>query len=171
MARINVWLLLVVALGLLGGFVVGHQALAPDVVSEVATQVVVDTAQEQLITQYYAPLIPFTIGTTTIQVSVADTRETRIKGLSDTPVLPVGLGKLFVFESDSDWSIWMKDMQYPLDIIWLDGERVIVHIEENVSPATYPESFSSPTPARYVLEVNASTTAEYGWSVGDQAAW
>lgn len=171
MARLGTRSLVVTALLFFGGLVLWSQWSPTVEVSPEPALSVTDPVEQSIIAEYFAPLIPFSIGSTTIRVSVADTRETRIQGLSDTPELPTDIGKLFVFETDDAWSIWMKDMQYPLDIIWLDATKQIVHIEENVSPATYPESFSSPIPARYVLEINASATAQYGWTVGDEAAW
>lgn len=172
MARLKTWTLVLITLALLGSFVLWSKLRNASYAGSDSVSVpAVVTAEQQIIAEYFAPLIPFVLGSTTLQVSVADTREARVQGLSGTPILPSGIGKLFVFESDDAWSIWMKDMQYPLDIIWLDHARTIVHVEENVSPDTYPESFSSPTPARYVLEVNASTTAAHGWEVGDRATW
>lgn len=129
------------------------------------------TAYEEIIATYYAPLTPLTINGDHLQVSIADTVENRTRGLSGTPVLPPGLGKLFVFDVADTWNFWMKDMQYPLDIIWFDEERQIVHIETNVAPATYPETVEPSVPARYVLEVNAGVSNAFGWEVGDQAAW
>jgi len=168
--------LFIIGVGLCGVYVVYVQSplattRSPVAVSQSGIAAALTDEYADVIAAHYAPLIPLTIGATTLQVSVADTVATRVQGLSDTPVLPPGLGKLFVFDTDSAWGIWMKDMLYPLDIIWLDSERRIVHIETAVSPATYPESFSSPIPARYVLEINASTSLQYGWEVGDRASW
>jgi uncharacterized protein len=117
---------------------------------------------------FYPELIPIIIGSTTVQASVADTIPERIKGLSDTPFLPEGVVKLFAFGSAGEQSIWMKDMNYPIDIMWLAKDGKIVHIEENVSPDTYPESFSSPTPAWYVIEANAGFVASNSLKRGDE---
>ena len=116
---------------------------------------------------YYPVTVPVTIGTTTVLASVADTLPERIKGLSDTPYLPEGVVKLFAFGSEGPHAIWMKDMQYAIDIIWADKEGKIVHIEENVRPESYPDSFSSPTPAWYVVETNAGFVERSGVMKGD----
>jgi uncharacterized membrane protein (UPF0127 family) len=100
--------------------------------------------------------------------SVADTIPERIKGLSGTPFLPDKVVKLFAFGAAGEQSIWMKNMNYPLDIIWLDKEGIIVHIEKDISPETYPDSFSSPAPAWYVIEANAGFTASNTVAVGDK---
>jgi uncharacterized membrane protein (UPF0127 family) len=119
---------------------------------------------------YYPELVPIVIGATAVQASVADSLPERIKGLSDTPYLPDGVVKLFAFGAEGEHGIWMKDMKYPLDIIWVAKSGTIVHIEENISPETYPESFSSPTPAWYVIEANAGFVASTSLKVGDEVA-
>jgi uncharacterized membrane protein (UPF0127 family) len=116
----------------------------------------------------YPKTVPITIGEAVVQASVANTLPERIKGLSDTPFLPEGVVKLFAFGADGTHSIWMKDMNYSLDIIWVAEEGEIVHIEENVSPETYPKAFSSPVPAWYVIEANAGFVASNTVAIGDE---
>ncbi len=127
-----------------------------------------DTTDQSNWRVYYPTTVPIVIGPTTVAASVADSLPERIKGLSDTPYLPEGLVKLFAFGAAGSHSIWMKDMQYPLDIIWVDKEGSITHIEENISPETFPESFSSPTPAWYVIEANAGFVASNNITKTDQ---
>lgn len=115
----------------------------------------------------YPVTVPVTIGSIPLKASVAETMTQRIKGLSDTPFLPDDVVKLFVFGAPGSHSIWMKDMNYPIDILWADEEGVIVHIEENVSPDTYPKSFPSPVPAWYVIEANAGFIASSSVTLGD----
>lgn len=118
--------------------------------------------------RFYPITVPITLAGVPMLASVADTMSTRIKGLSDTPYLPDNVVKLFAFGVPGSHSIWMKDMNYPLDIIWIAEEGEIVHIEENVSPDTFPESFSSPVPAWFVVETNAGFVAENQVQVGDE---
>jgi len=93
------------------------------------------------------------VGGEALEVAVASSLEEKILGLSFTKSFPSEIdGLLFEYEPGSNPSIWMKDMNYPIDIFWLDGGYNIVHRENNVSPDTFPESFSSPTPSAYVLE-------------------
>jgi uncharacterized membrane protein (UPF0127 family) len=117
---------------------------------------------------YYPEVVPIIIGTTTLYASVADSMPELIKGLSDTPYLPAEIVKLFAFGTDGKHAIWMKNMNYPLDIIWLTEEGKVVHIVEDVSPDTYPESFAPPVPARYVIEANAGLVASTSLAVGDE---
>lgn len=119
--------------------------------------------------QYYPTTVPVVIGSVTVAASVADTLPERIKGLSNTPYLPDGMVKLFAFGSLGTHSIWMKDMLYSIDIIWVSEEGSIIHIEPNVSPETYPASFASPTAnAWYVIETNAGFVEKNNIQIGDQ---
>lgn len=116
----------------------------------------------------YPNTVPIMIGSVAVQASIADTMSSRIKGLSDTPYLPANVVKLFAFGVAGSHSIWMKDMLYPLDIIWAVEDGTIVHIEENVSPDSFPTSFASPTPAWFVIEANAGFVANEQISLGDK---
>ena len=118
--------------------------------------------------RYYPSTVPITIGSSTVAASVADSLAERIQGLSDTPYLPEGLVKLFVFGAEGNHSIWMKDMNYSLDILWATRSGEVVHIEENVAPETYPTSFASPVPAWYVVEANAGFIEQENIQLGDQ---
>lgn len=116
----------------------------------------------------YPNTVRILIKDTAVYASVADTMPERMQGLSKTPFLPDNVVKLFAFGSTGKHSIWMKDMNYPLDIMWVDEDGVIVHIEPNVSPDSYPESYAPPTPALYVIEANAGFTASNSIAVGDK---
>lgn len=101
------------------------------------------------------------VGGRALKVEIADNSHSQILGLSGRPGLAENTGMLFVFENSTFHSFWMKDMLFSLDIIWITDEGKIVGIEESVSPDTFPESFYSPEPVRYVLEV------EGGWAVNN----
>ena len=102
-----------------------------------------------------------------LTVEVVDTPELRRQGLSDRQSLGNNEGMLFDFEqSSSQHCIWMKDMQFPLDIIWADENKQVVYIEQNVKLDTYPDSFCPDSVARYVLEINAGRSSEIGIEVG-----
>lgn len=103
----------------------------------------------------------------TIRVSVADTPAERESGLSGRASLVAGEGMLFVFPEDGRYAFWMKDMHFAIDILWISREGVIVDLEENVSPETYPATFTPRTEARYVVELPAGYAQEHGVRVGD----
>ncbi len=114
-----------------------------------------------------ADTIQLVLAKQTFRASVANTPELRKQGLSDTLVLPDDEAKLFIFDTVDTYSFWMKDMNYPIDIFWLDENKIIVHIEEDVQPDTYPTSFKPSLPALYVLETNAGIATQLGVVVGD----
>lgn len=110
--------------------------------------------------------VPFRIGGRVIEVERAVTGEQRMHGLSARGGLAKDTGMLFVFTNDDTYGFWMKDMRFPIDIIWLDASYTIVDMEERVEPATYPTVFYPSAPARYVLEVPAGFVQEHGLSIG-----
>ena len=103
---------------------------------------------------------------TTIRLIIASTSAEQELGLGDRSSLPAAEGMLFVFDQSSDYGFWMKDMEFPLDIIWLDKDFKIIHIEPNLSPSTYPQAFSPGSPAKYVIEVNAGFAKQHTLAVG-----
>ena len=103
----------------------------------------------------------------TVHIALADTPETRSRGLSGRSELSFDEGMLFVFPEDGAYGFWMKDMQIPIDIIWMSQAGVVVDMALNVSPDTYPASFFPKTPARYVLEVAAGFAERYSVRIGD----
>jgi len=130
---------------------------------------VYQTYREEVVTHFFGDQ-PTTlyVGTIPIAVSVADDDLERQQGLSGVEQMGEFAGKLFIFEREDYHGIWMKDMLFPLDIIWLNNEQEVVHIEKNVSPDTYPDSFVPSVPARFVIEVNAFFTQNQGILVGNK---
>ena len=102
-------------------------------------------------------------------VDVADTQALRTKGLSGSKSLDLDRGLLFDFKEDGKYGIWMKDMNYSLDIIWLDSNMNVVHVEQSISPKTFPKVFTSSTPSRYVLEINSGLSKKYEIVKGSKA--
>lgn len=107
------------------------------------------------------------IGEREVSLIIANDTNSRIQGLSDRKSLPKDSAMLFVFETSGRYGIWMKDMNFPIDIIWLDENKKIVTIEENVSPDTYPRSFFPLEESLYVIEANVGFIKENHLSVGN----
>jgi uncharacterized membrane protein (UPF0127 family) len=101
-----------------------------------------------------------------IRVRVANTEKTRELGLSGFIDLPTGQGMLFVFPQVGIYSFWMKDMNFPLDMIWIDENGSVVYRVINADPSSYPKTFTPSASARYVLEIPAHTADDYGFLVG-----
>jgi uncharacterized membrane protein (UPF0127 family) len=103
-------------------------------------------------------VIPLTLPSgTVLQVEVMVKDEDRAMGLMFRPSLPKDRGMLFLFERPDFHGIWMKNCKFPIDIVWLDEERKIVHMAESVPPCK-AEPCAVYTPLRrssYVVELNA----------------
>lgn len=108
-----------------------------------------------------------TIKDVSLIVEIAATETAREKGLCCRKSLPEKTGMLFVFELEGDYSFWMKDTLIPLDIFWINNQKKVVHIERNVQPSSYPDTFGSDRPAKYVLETNAGFAKKHRISIGD----
>lgn len=106
-----------------------------------------------------------------ITIETVSTQPARQRGLSGRPSLPENSGLLFDMGTDGLHGIWMKDMNFPLDIIWFDPQFTVVHIEQNATPESYPEIFRPTVLSRYVLEVNAGYVAKNTIKVGDSATF
>ena len=116
---------------------------------------------------YEENTIPLSIGQATLSVYVADTGILREKGLGGRESLSEGYGMLFIFEKADFQSFWMKDMKFPIDIIWIDETKRVVFVKNKVSPASYPETFSPKVSAKYVLETPAGFSEKNRLKVGD----
>lgn len=118
------------------------------------------------------PKVIIQIGDAQIKAVKADTPEKRRIGLSNHTFLPKNEGMLFIFPNKDTRVFWMKDMDFAIDIIWLD-EKSIFQIDENVQPE--PEVQIDNNLRRYisnqktdlVLEVNAGFVEENEIQVGD----
>jgi hypothetical protein len=100
-------------------------------------------------------------------VEVANTDAERIQGLSDRPDLLPRNGLLFIFDSVGVQSMWMKNMNFPLDIVWIDANKKIVKIQENALPCSMNsthicEAYSSIYPIKYAIELKAGDATAIG---------
>ncbi len=106
------------------------------------------------------PHVTVKLGDGVYNATVAKTADDITKGLSGTTGLRQDQALLMVYESDGKWPIWMKDMQYPIDIVWMDKGKKVVHIVKNAPPDSYPEKFTPKKDARYVIELPAGATSQ-----------
>lgn len=97
------------------------------------------------------------IGTVTYVVEVADTPAARERGLSGRESLAEKTGMLFVFEKSLIPGFWMKDMRFPIDIVWIRENKTVAGVVENFTPASFPRVENPDEPVRYVLEIPAGT--------------
>lgn len=123
--------------------------------------------QDSVSLLYQSEKLQLGIKGTYLLVDVADSDQEKITGLSNRPSLGRDEGMLFVYDPPFRPSFWMKDMLFPIDIIWIGEDKKVVAIEQAVTPETYPKSFQPPVPISYVLEVKAGFSKERGISTGD----
>lgn len=104
-----------------------------------------------------------------VAVEIAADDEMRQQGLMFRDHIDPGRGMLFVFPRDDVFSFWMKNTRIPLDMIWVDANKRIVGIRENVPPCHVDDcpSYGPGVVARYVLEVGGGEAAKHKLKVGD----
>src|SRR5574337_421284 len=70
----------------------------------------------------------------TLDVQIADTSDRMIEGLQFQQSLPYTQGMIFIFGEPQMVAMWMKDMQFPLDMIWFNNDGNVIHIEKDLPP-------------------------------------
>ncbi len=115
-----------------------------------------------------SPLV--VINNKTFNVEVVKTDEQRAKGLSVYDKLPLEKGMIFIFDTKGYYAFWMKDMKFPIDIIYIKNNR-IVDMYKNIAP---PKSQNEILPiikpretSDMVLEINAGLSDKYNFKIGD----
>lgn len=111
------------------------------------------------------------IGNTKISVELALTNEAKAKGLSGRETLSEDSGMLFVFDYPLIHPFWMKDMNFPIDMIWIDENGIIVYIERNAKPESFPNVFGSNVESKYVLEVVSGFSDKHQLKIGDRVTF
>jgi uncharacterized membrane protein (UPF0127 family) len=105
-----------------------------------------------------------------ITAELAVTDEERQQGLMYREKINSDQGMLFVFEEEDKYSFWMKNMKFSIDMLWLDRDKRIVHIERKLPPCkSLPcPSYSPLIPAMYVLELKAGSADENHLKLDDK---
>lgn len=107
-----------------------------------------------------------TVNNTKINVEIAYSSGAKVKGLSGRPCIEPDWGMLFDFGHDGQYAFWMKDMKFPIDIIWISSTHKVAAIEVDFQPSSYPEKRVNQNPARYVLELKANRSKELKMDFG-----
>ena len=149
--RTNSWVLFVIVLGVLSTILYSYEH------RPVHTLAVDKLNMKEL-----------TLASTTVKVELARTPAERDHGLSGRLSLASDHGMLFLFDHPDTYGFWMPEMQFPIDIIWLNPNWQIVDIAHSVAPESYPHVFTPKAPATFVLEVIAGLSDSSGWHEGDQ---
>ena len=94
-------------------------------------------------------------------------KQSRRKGLGGRLGMDENYAMLFVFDDSDRHQMWMKDMNFSVDIIWINERKRVVYVRHNVKLDTEPyEKYGPTVPARYVLEVKAGVAKRAGVTVG-----
>ena len=96
----------------------------------------------------------------------ASTPSRKTRGLSGRKTFPKNHVMLFVFSDNTYNGFWMKDMYLSIDMVWLDENRNVVHIEREVDPNTFPKVFGDHKKSKYVLEFDSGTSEKIGIKIG-----
>lgn len=110
------------------------------------------------------------VGGVNVLTSLSTTPDSQAKGLAIKDSLKENEGMLFIFELPQKHSFWMKDMKFPIDIIWINQDGKIVHIEKNLPPCVFLlpcPSYAPNDDSLYVLEVVSNFTNKFDINVGD----
>ena len=106
-----------------------------------------------------------------LKAEVADTPEKLRFGLAFRPNLPEGEAMLHIFGETGLHRVWTKGFQFPVDIIWVDESKIVVHLEKNVLPCSDSPCIGNGPPqndARYILVTNEGFIAREKVTVGNQ---
>ena len=104
-----------------------------------------------------------------LSAEIPTTSELMGKGLAVKDQLKENEAMFFVFDNPEKHSFWMKDMNFRIDIIWLDSNDKVVHIEQNLQPCVSVftcTGYNPDTDSQYVLETIAGFTQRHNVSVG-----
>jgi len=112
------------------------------------------------------------VGKSTVKVEIRDDEAGRNLGLSGRINLAEDEGMLFVFDSPARHEFWMKDMNFPLDFVWIN-DSLVVDLSEHIPPPDKltnepPMTVQPKAPVIQVLEVNSGWIEQHQTKVGDR---
>jgi len=113
-----------------------------------------------------------TIGDGVYNAKLATSQIDRERGFGNLASIDSGRALLMVFPNDGLWGIWMKDMKFPIDIVWLNAGKKVVHVEQNVSQESSTDKTYYPrVPARFVIEMSAGNIKSKNIKIGQVATF
>lgn len=121
--------------------------------------------------EYYRPDKIVSVGDRAIKAEVADSEKEQEQGLSGRACIGENQGMLFVFSEPGYYNFWMKDMNFPIDIVWIDSDKKVIEVTDNIQPSTYPDTFTSGRQPQYVLELKAGHASELGITSGSRLSF
>jgi len=113
--------------------------------------------------------VSVTVNGVELVADVAANNTQRTKGLAVKDHLNENESMLFVFSSAANQAFWMKDMKFPIDIIWMDVNKTVIHIEHSLEPCStigYCQTYNPGADSLYVLETVAGFADRHGVTEG-----
>ena len=105
---------------------------------------------------------------TLFELTIAEDEAAQAKGLGGSESIDWGQAMLFPRSDDfARQCFWMQDMQFPIDIIWLNSESRAVQLLEDFSPESYPDTECGPEGTSHALELRAGSVQRYGIRLDD----
>lgn len=104
-------------------------------------------------------------------VDVAKTNDQKARGLNIYNKLPLTKGMVFPFEQENYYAFWMKDMKFPIDIIYIQNDKVVDIFPSVPNPKNTkdnPVMVKPRSKANLVLEINAGLVRKYNFKIGDK---
>ena len=106
----------------------------------------------------------------TLDIEIAETEYETQTGLMYRHMMESHQAMLFIFKKEQPRSFYMKNTEFPLDIIYINKKKEIVRIQKNAKPFD-DKSLPSSLPVLYVLEINGGLSDSWGINLGDSIEW
>jgi uncharacterized membrane protein (UPF0127 family) len=101
------------------------------------------------------------LGKCPMKLKIASTPQSQLKGYQDEKEPSDNEGILFVYPSEIQASFWMKDVSFPLDILFFNSNKELID-SMTMSPDSYPKIFTCKKPAQYAVETRSGWYARHG---------
>lgn len=105
-----------------------------------------------------------------LDIEIADDDYQTETGLMYRKSMPTNQAMLFIFKEEGMLAFYMKNTEFPLDIVYVNKNLEIVGIHKNAQPFS-ETSLPSDALALYVLEINAGLSDQWGLAIGDKIEW
>jgi len=113
-----------------------------------------------------------TINKNIFDVEVVKSDKDKQTGLTKYSAIAANQGMFFVFDTPGFYSFWMKNMKFPIDLIFIHNDKV-VFLVENAAPAKddTPITYTPDSSSDKVLEINAGLIKKYNIKKGDKVSF
>lgn len=103
-----------------------------------------------------------------LDVAISNTEKQRNLGLGFVYKMSDKNGMLFLFKKSDWYTFWMKNMFIPIDIVFMNENKIVTDIYKNVLPSSFPRIYSPSKKVKYVLEINSGNSTKLGIKVGQK---